>query len=146
MSKIKVRAVARTNPKNPQAKNKFYAKLVQTRLDPEDFEKDLAGRSSLTAGDSQNHFQQMFELFPQYLANGHIVPMGKMGFFRLKANSEGKETEAEVGVRSIKKTEIVFQVSKEFQEQVPTIHIEKEKSPVKEGEKAEEKPADLLKS
>ncbi|MDD5184244.1 MAG: HU family DNA-binding protein [Paludibacter sp.] len=101
---------------NPQTKEKkWYAstKLTGKRA-LKDLSKDLAGVSSLSAGDVQNVISNLINELPKWLMEGDSVKLDGFGTFRLSFSSDGAATKDEITANSITDIYVIFKPDDEI--------------------------------
>ncbi|MCK0203070.1 HU family DNA-binding protein [Ornithobacterium rhinotracheale] len=125
---MKYRLVQKGKPGDPQAPKKWYANPVKSgNVNQKSLSKEIAGRSSLAAGDVSNVIQNLLELLPSKLMEGNSVQLGDFGTFRVSFSSEGVDTEKEFTTDKIKGVKILFTPSSDFKKELSSMKYEQEK-------------------
>lgn len=109
---IKYHVVERRDPRDRTLPPKFYA-AMSNRYDIE-FEEllnEITDLSTVSIGDTYNVLQSLAHLIRKHLQNGRTLKVGDLGIFYATISSEGKDTEEEVDVNSIRKAQIRFRPS-----------------------------------
>ena len=70
--------------------------------------------------------EAFLHVVPEKLADGKIVELGDFGTFRVTVSSEGAALAADVNVRSITDTRVIFTPGKRFKQMLDTIQFQKE--------------------
>ena len=90
---MKFKLVPIQNPQDRKAEPKYYAKPTYNGMVDVDFiARQIAGRSSLTAGDIKNVLSNFLDEVPTYLLLGYSVKLNDFGTFRLNFSSDGATT------------------------------------------------------
>ncbi len=115
---IRIKAVGRKNPQQPENPAKYYASVVKKGyVDVDQLAKRVAYSSSTNRSDVYAVIMALLDVIPIELAEGNIVQLGKLGSFSIVVNSEGAETEAEVNSQLIKNIKVRFIPGKELKEE-----------------------------
>lgn len=125
---MKYKMVAKANPQDRTATKKYYANPVKSGdIDQKAIAKEIASRSSLTAGDVANVLENFLELLPTHLIDGKSVKLGNLGSFRISFSSEGVETAKDFNAATqIKNIRTLFKPSPDFKRLISEIKFEKE--------------------
>ncbi len=124
---MRYKLVQKSNPVKPKDPKKWYASALHTgTITLHTLSKDIAGRSSLTAGDISNVIENLMERLPQYLIKGNSVKLGNLGTFRLSLSSEGVIKKEDFTTKKIKKTKMLFRPSTELKSELAQIKFEHE--------------------
>lgn len=115
-------AVERPNPQTKEKKWYASPKLTGKRA-LKDLSKDLAGVSSLSAGDVQNVITNLISELPKWLMEGDSVKLDGFGTFRLSFSSDGVATKEEVTANNITDIRILFEPDVEIKELVQKTKI-----------------------
>lgn len=90
---MKFKLVARKNPQKQEEAPKYYAQPEYNGMVDVDFiARQIAGRSSLTAGDIKNVLSNFLEEVPTYMLLGYSVKLNDFGTFRISFSSTGAES------------------------------------------------------
>jgi predicted histone-like DNA-binding protein len=123
---MKYKIIARANPSARQQPEKYYAEAVnEGKTSADDLSKEIAGRSSLTAGDVSNVIHNLLDEVPKFLLMGRSVSLGKLGSFHLTVHSEGADSAEAFKVDLIKGVHVVFTPSVEFKRMLEVVHFER---------------------
>lgn len=124
---MKYKLIQRGNPSDATAPKKWYASpSLSGKRDQKAIAKEIAGRSSLTAGDVNNVISNFLDLLPNHLIDGKIVQLGDFGSFRISFSSEGVATEPEFDTHKIKGLKVLFTPSADFKRKLEEIRFEGE--------------------
>jgi predicted histone-like DNA-binding protein len=125
---MKYKIVKKGNPANPTAPQKQYANAVNAgRLTIKDFAKEIAGRSSLTRGDTENVLNNFIDVMPAFLKMGASIKLGEFGTLRLNLVCEGVEADKQFTANNIKGTKVIFTPGVELKENLRDIKFEESK-------------------
>jgi len=105
---LQFNVVERPNPLTKEKKWYASPKLTGKRT-LKDLSKDLAGVSSLSAGDVLNVITNMVSELPKWLMEGDSVKLDGFGSFRLSFSSDGAATKEEVTAGSITDIRVIFE-------------------------------------
>lgn len=106
---MKAKLVARKNPQKPEESAKLYAQPVYNGTVDVDFiAKQIAGRSSLTAGDIKNVLSNFLEEVPTFMALGYSVKLNDLGTFRVSFSSEGVADRKSFNFSMIRDLKVIF--------------------------------------
>ena len=87
---MKVKIVQRKNPQKPDEPGKFYGQPVLDGVVGMDMIcRQIAGRSSLTAGDVKNVLTNFLDELPTYMLMNRSVQLEDFGILRISFGSEG---------------------------------------------------------
>jgi predicted histone-like DNA-binding protein len=125
---MKYKMIAKANPQDRTAAMKYYANPVKSGdIDQKAIAKEIASRSSLTAGDVANVLENFLELLPTHLIDGKSVKLGNLGSFRISFSSEGVEKAKDFNAATqIKTIRTIFTPSPDFKRLISEIKFEKE--------------------
>jgi predicted histone-like DNA-binding protein len=122
---MKYKLIERGNPANPSAPKKWYASPMKAgTVTQKSLAREIADRSSLSAGDVANVIQNLLELLPHKLIDGNSVQLGDFGTFRVSFSSEGTATKGEFNTKKIKGLKILFTPSMDFKKDLSDIKFE----------------------
>jgi predicted histone-like DNA-binding protein len=123
---MKYKIIARANPRDPQQPKKYYAEAVNEGRTSEDaLSKEIAGRSSLTAGDVSNVIHNLLDEVPKFLLMGRSVSLGSLGSFHLTIHSDSADSAEAFKVDLIKGVHVIFTPSVDFKRMLETVHFER---------------------
>lgn len=106
---MKYKLVARKNPQKREDPPKYFAQPVYDGVvDIEFISRQIAGRSSLTAGDIMNVLRNFFEELPTYMLLGLTVKLDDLGSFRISFSSNGSETEEGFKTTAMKSIRVLY--------------------------------------
>jgi predicted histone-like DNA-binding protein len=106
---MKYKLIEKKNPQAPQTPGKYYANAVNAgRFTIKNIAKEIAGRSSLTVGDTENVLENLLEELPTFLKLGLSVQLGDFGTMRLSLSSEGADTPEAFKRDMIKNAKVIF--------------------------------------
>ena len=105
--------VARPNPQDNSADNKFYAQLKASgKTDLERLAFLVSNQSTVREGDCYAVILSLIHNIIDELKQGRTVKLDKLGTFKLSVRSEGATTIAEVTQNSIKSLHVHFLADK----------------------------------
>ncbi|CAL2107189.1 HU-HIG domain-containing protein [Tenacibaculum sp. 190524A02b] len=124
---MKYKLIERANPRDRSLPNKWYASPVNSgKVTEKSIAKEIASRSSLTAGDVMNVLQNFLDLLPNHLIDGKSVKLGDFGSFRISFSSTGVETKEDFTTDKIKGRKVIFTPSSDFKNGLNRISFEKQ--------------------
>jgi predicted histone-like DNA-binding protein len=101
--------VQRVNLKDPGGLRLWHPVIKSTKMIREkELAKKLADETTLNPKEAEMAIYQLFKSVHDYLSTNHTVQLGDLGSFRVTAETEGSETEAEVNASKIKKLKVRF--------------------------------------
>lgn len=116
---MKYKLVPRKNPQKRDDPPKIFAQPVYDgQVDTTFITRQIAGRSSLTAGDILNVLSNFFDEIPTYLLMGQTVKIDGLGTFRISFTSDGATSEGEFKVGAIKNARILFTPDPAFRKRI----------------------------
>jgi predicted histone-like DNA-binding protein len=122
--------VARKNPLDPSAPEKYYASPVYSgEITMRQLSKRIAEISTVSTVDVVAVLEAFLQQIPKELAEGKIVRLGDFGSFRLTLGSEGLEDLDKFNSAHIKKLRPRFMAGKEFLNMTSDIKYVKEQTP-----------------
>lgn len=105
--------VARKNPQNREAAEKYYATLGATgQRDLRYIATVIADKSSLNIMDVKAVLEGFIQVIPEILNDGYTVDLDEFGNFHLTCTSEGSDTIEDVTAANIKKVNLQFRPGK----------------------------------
>jgi predicted histone-like DNA-binding protein len=117
MMAVKYNVIARGNPGDPDAPEKYYPSVKSSgRLELRALSKQIAEISTVSSVDTLAVLEALLTLIPRELAAGNIIELGDFGSFRLRIQSEGENTPEDVSAHNIKKVKPLFSPGKEFKQ------------------------------
>ena len=106
---ITFKVLARKNPRDITAQEKFYASVVSNgTTDLKTLSELISSQCTVTTTDCIAVLNTLEENIVRELKLGRTVKLGKIGTFRMSISSEGVETADEVNTKIIKKSRILF--------------------------------------
>lgn len=124
---MKYKLIERGNPSDKTAPKKWYAAPINAgKVTEKIIAKEIASRSSLTAGDVMNVLHNFLDLLPNHLVDGKSVKLGEFGTFRISFSSEGVDNESEFTVDKMKNKKVLFTPGSDFKQGLNAITFEKQ--------------------
>lgn len=110
---------------DPTAEPKFYliARSLPT-VGRETFIEDMVRHTSLTKNEAAAAIDYMFESLPRYIALGHTVTLGELGYFRATLKSEGSENMEEALPEKIIRKRVVFTFGQKFRDLINSMPVQ----------------------
>lgn len=106
---MKYKVIARKNPQSPQSAPKYYAQPEYNGMVDIDFmAKEIAGRSSLTAGDVKNVLAQFLEEIPTFMLLGYSVKLNQLGTYRISFGSKGTDVAKDFKSNMIDNIKVIY--------------------------------------
>ena len=122
---MKYRKIVRTNPLNPAAPGKYYARPVtEGTVTKKTLAEDLVLISSLSRGDISSVIENLIDILPKYLLMGKSVQLGELGTLRVSFSSEGADTKEELNTKMIRGRKVLFTPGKLLKEALPKLTFE----------------------
>lgn len=110
---ITFKTVARKNPRNPIAPEKYYADIVgEGKTTLSDLAKYASTVSTVSKADILAVLESTFSKIADDVADGKIVYVGEYFTLQAGGSSEGKDTPDEVNASSIKSVKTIFRPGK----------------------------------
>ena len=123
---IKIKALARINPRDVSAPKKYYATAInQGDMTLNSLSQQIALMSTVSKTDVYAVLMALTEVVPQALADGKIVRLGSLGSYRVVVNSDSVATAEEVSSHIVKQLRLTYRPSQELKTQVEAFPIEK---------------------
>jgi len=116
----------RENPQDRTAPGKFYltAKSLPA-VDRKTFVEDMVRNTSLTKNEATTALDYLFESLPRYIALGHTVKLGELGYFKATLKSEGELDIDDVTTDLVKRKKIHFVFGKDIRDKINNLSLEK---------------------
>ncbi|MDH8702592.1 putative histone-like DNA-binding protein [Dysgonomonadaceae bacterium PH5-43] len=114
------------NPGDEAAPKKYY--LVAKSLPAVSrkvFINDMVRNTSLTSNEAATALDYLFDVLPHYLALGHTVQLGELGYFRVTLKSEGSENPEEATPDKIKGKKLRFVCGSKIRTEISNLQVEK---------------------
>ncbi|PZU80017.1 MAG: DNA-binding protein [Chryseobacterium sp.] len=110
---ITFKIVARKNPRDPDAPEKYYADIVgEGKTTLADLAKHAGAMSTVSKADILAVLESTFAKIAEDIADGKIVYVGEYFTLQAGGSSEGKETPEEVTASSIRSVRTIFRPGK----------------------------------
>lgn len=101
---------------------KYYATANATgEVDIDQLSELIEMISTISDIDIAGVLKGLIKVVPRELADGKIVRLGDLGYFRVSVSSEGHETQEEVNTGSITDTRIIFTPGPKFRDMLDTL-------------------------
>lgn len=124
---VKFKAVARRNPQDLTAPQKFYAKAIADgEVDLDTLAQMISDQNTVTEADCYAVLISLEKNIIDELAQGRIVKLGRLGSFQVGISSEGLTTADEVTSSAILKSRINFRPGKRMQTFLKTVTFKKD--------------------
>ena len=112
---VKFKVVARKNPRDMAAPEKFYAAAVgDGEVDLDTLASIISVQCTVTEADCYAVLISLESNIINELKQGRIVKLGKLGNFQVGLSSEGEATAVEVSASNITKSRILFRPAKKM--------------------------------
>lgn len=124
---VKFKAVARRNPQDLTAPQKFYAKAIADgEVDLDTLAQMISDQNTVTETDCYAVLISLEKNIISELAQGRIVKLGRLGTFQVGVSSEGETSAEEVSSTSISKTRVNFRPGKRMKIFLKTVTFKKD--------------------
>lgn len=121
---MKVKAISKKNPMEPEAAPRFYASAVHdVQTDLNDLAVTVANRCSLRRADVHGVLVALMDIIPEKLIEGSSIALGDLGTFCVNVKSDGVETEDELSPSVVKGVKIVYRPTKELKKKLRMIDV-----------------------
>lgn len=116
---------SKKNPRQPGAEPKFYliARSLPT-VSRETFIEDMVRHTSLTKNEAGAAIDYMFEALPRYIALGHTVTLGELGYFKATISSKGSDEPDEAKPDKITRKRVIFVFGRKFRELINSLPVQ----------------------
>ena len=105
---------------------KFYASAQSTgEVDIDQLTRRIEKISTVSGADIRAVLYALIDVAPEELADGNIVRLGDLGYFRISISSNGHQQEDEVGTSSIRKARIIFTPGPRFKSMLNNLEYKK---------------------
>lgn len=106
---MKFKLIARKNPQDLKSAPKYYAQPEYNGMVDIDFiAKQIAGRSSLTAGDIKNVLSNFLEEVPTFMLLGYSVKLNELGTFRISFSSKGTDVASDFKTTMMNGLKVIY--------------------------------------
>lgn len=123
---IKYQVLARKNPQDINAPEKFYAAAVADgNVDFDRLAELISYQCTVTASDCYAVLLSLEYNIISELSQGRIVNLGRLGNFQVGISSEGRDTEVEVSATAVKKSRILFRPGKKLRSMLNELSFRK---------------------
>ncbi len=123
---IKIRAIARKNPRDLEAAPKYYAQKVnQGDVSLTQLSEIIAQMSTVSKTDVFAVLMGLTEVIPRELSDGKIIRLGTLGSFSVGVSSSAVDTEEEVSSHQVKKLKLNFRPDADLKQKVEGFHVTK---------------------
>jgi len=119
---VQLKSIARKNPQDEQAPEKFYVHTVSTGfVDLERLAYLIANQSTVREADCLAVLNAMQHNMLDELAQGKIVQLGTLGNFQVGVRSHGSETQEEVNATKVRSAHINYRPGKRVKKALKTM-------------------------
>lgn len=116
---VQIRPVAKVNPRDLEADNKFYANVVtKEKIDLKRLAYLVSHQSTVREGDCYAVITSLLHNIIDELMQGNIVKLDDLGSFQVSVKSDGVATKEEVSQYLIKDIRLRFRPDKSFSKKV----------------------------
>ncbi|MDY0781498.1 HU family DNA-binding protein [Tenacibaculum sp. IB213877] len=123
---IKFKTMARKNPRDLAAPEKYYASVVANgATNLETMAELISAQCTVTETDCIAVLNILEENIIRELKQGRIVRLGKLGNFQVGISSEGFDTIEEVNANAITKSRILFRPAKRLRKLLSNLTYQK---------------------
>ncbi len=123
---IKYNVIDRTNPREPEAPNKFYASsVISGKSDIDEITERIEKISTVSGADIRAVLYALVDVVPSLLSDGKNVNIGDMGTFRVSISSNPSDAFDEVTSSNIRGSRIIFTPGKKFKQMLNNLTYEK---------------------
>jgi len=123
---IKFKILARKNPQDMAAPDKYYAAAVGNgETNMEALAEMIAYQSTLTDTDCYAVLRSLEHNIINELKQGRIVKLGSLGNFQISISATGQENEAAVTANDIVKSRILFRPGKKLRQLLTNLSYQK---------------------
>lgn len=123
---IKFKTLARLNPQDLEAPQKYYASSIGNgETDMEALAEMIAYQSTLTDTDCYAVLRSLEHNIINELKQGRIVRLGSLGNFQVSISAIGQENAEEVSANDIVKSRILFRPGKKLRNLLTTLSFQK---------------------
>jgi predicted histone-like DNA-binding protein len=113
----KYNVVARGNPADPAAPQKYYASIKSSgRVTLRELSRQIAEISTVSTVDTMAVLEGLLTIIPRQISNGNIVELGDFGTLWMSIRSDGSDKLEEVKAHNIKRVTARFNPGKEFKQ------------------------------
>ena len=113
----KYNVVARGNPADPEAPQKYYASIKSSgRVTLRELSRQIAEISTVSTVDTMAVLEGLLTIIPRQISNGNIVELGDFGTLWMSIRSDGSDKLEEVKAHNIKRVTARFNPGKEFKQ------------------------------
>lgn len=121
---LKIKAVAKHNPREPEAAPKYYASAIHNeRVGVKELANSVSQRCSLRKSDVQGVLIALMDLIPEEICKGNIVSLGELGTFYANTRSEGVDAPEDLSSAAVKGFKLVHLPTKELKKQLRLIDV-----------------------
>lgn len=121
---VKVTTIARPNPQDRTAANKFYAQAISTgTTDLERLAYLVSNQSTVREADCYAVLLSLLHNISDELQQGRIVKLDKLGSFQIGVSSEGIANESDLTINAIKKAHINFRPDKRLKNMLANVRF-----------------------
>jgi len=123
---IKFKTLARKNPQNMEAPDKYYAASIGNgETDMEALAEMIAYQSTLTDTDCYAVLRSLEHNIINELRQGRIVKLGSLGNFQISISAKGQDNEEDVTANDIVKSRIIFRPGKKLRNLLTNLSYQK---------------------
>lgn len=125
---IKFKAVQKSNPRQPEAPNKYYASAISAGLvDLETLTRRISRRSTTVSDiDIMAVLRALTHEIAYSVEAGETVHLGNLGYFHITLKSKGQADAKAVSAADITDANVRFVAGKELEAVLKTARFEKE--------------------
>lgn len=121
---VNIKSVPKSNPQDPNAENKYYAKTVATgEVDLERLAYLVSNQCTVRESDCYAVLFALQHNVMDELKQGKIVRLGVIGNFQIGVRSEGQELSEKVSGHTVVSKHLNYKPSKRMREMLETVKL-----------------------
>ncbi|MBS3992794.1 MAG: DNA-binding protein [Bacteroidetes bacterium] len=119
---VNIKSVAKSNPQDPNAENKYYAKAVATgEVDLERLAYLVSNQCTVRESDCYAVLFALQHNIMDELKQGKIVRLGTIGSFQVGVSSTAAEKSEDVGIQTVASAHLNYRPSKRMRDMLEVV-------------------------
>lgn len=124
METIKLKAVTKRNPREPEMAPKYYLSAIHgSQVGVEYLSDQVSKRCTLRKSDVQGVLIALMEVVPEEICKGNIVSLGELGTFYVNVSSYGAENAEDLSVANLRAFKLIHLPTKKFKKHLKMISV-----------------------
>lgn len=123
---VNYKLIQRTNLRDKTKPGKYYAiPIIMNKITMDDIGREIGRRTTIKMPVLVGVLEALNEVIPEFLSQGHVVELGKVGNLRISFSSEGVDKPEDFRKSHIKKVNVQYRPGKDIKNKIQKIELKK---------------------